>query len=537
MPIRRAITVLMLSLTWLALAAQLVIDASSDNVTCVCIVCISSLVTFAYLSWTRTLQTHPLSSLAVFGFCVTTQWGALIAKSAFGSPLVELLRQPQMTFATLAAYQLVALASHALYRVVSGAPTTERSPLRRCLEAAQVYAVPGEGQLWIMGLVGAGSMLLHQIPPPIGKIGDAFAFLTWAPFLLPVYRRLMPPGLARPGHGALRLVTYSLLLTALGVLLNNRSIIFTGITSVPLLFLLVGMRSEAPVRFPLVAKLGLCAIGLVVIAGPASDLATAMEIARSGRGKISASEMLGNTLTALQSGRAIAAYRRKNAEFSSYGAYDESYLGNPILGRFVTTKFHDNALYFSRAVSSEDSQRALQKTSEDLLWSILPTPVLNVLGVAIDKRHLQFTMGDYFAYVSRGVPLGGYRTGSVFAEGMALFGKLFFPVYAVLVLVLFYLMDLLAVPRRGPSAQGAQDIQLSALAMMNVWAFFFTGIVNDSLYSVLDSAVRGLIQMIIVYLLTFHATKLLLAMFLRSPARRQGNVPAVDPIGRDGIGP
>ena len=84
----------------------------------------------------------------------------------------------------------------------------------------------------------------------------------------------------------------------------------------------------------------------------------------------------------------------------------------------------------------------LSDISIKLAWAGLPTPVLNKLGIAVSKDDLAYSMGDYLAYLSRGLPLGGHVIGSMLAQGIVLFGPLFPFVYAAICVVLFWFIDL-----------------------------------------------------------------------------------------------
>ena len=75
----RFMVALLLVLALLAFAAQFAIDFTPDNIAASCVVLASSLAILLYILWTGAIQTHPLSTFAIFGFCVTSQLGALLA--------------------------------------------------------------------------------------------------------------------------------------------------------------------------------------------------------------------------------------------------------------------------------------------------------------------------------------------------------------------------------------------------------------------------------------------------------------------------
>ncbi len=250
-----------------------------------------------------------------------------------------------------------------------------------------------------------------------------------------------------------------------------------------------------------------------------SDLATSMAIARQLRGKVPASVMIQTTFHVWGQPGLIAAYRSDQEARSRFSSYDEYYIANPMLARFVLTKFYDNSFYFARTLTTEKSKAQLRDVSLKFAVAGLPTPILKALDIPIDKDDLNYSMGDYLAYLSRGIPLGGRKTGNIFAQGIALFGPLFPFIYAVICLAIFGLMDLLTVkPKSGAAA-------LSALGMLQIWSFFLEGITYESLHKVLHLFLRNFAQTLVIYVLVFAASRQ-----GRRPARTAADVPNAGPL-------
>jgi hypothetical protein len=270
---------------------------------------------------------------------------------------------------------------------------------------------------------------------------------------------------------------------------------------VALLYLLWGMRSDVRVTARAILRLGALVIVLAAVAVPLSDLATSMAIARQWRGKVSASEMIETTFHIMGRPELIAAYRARGEEASRFRAYDEYYVANPLLNRFVITKYIDNALHFGRSLTTDDSKYRLRDISIKFVWAGLPSPILDALGIPVSKADLSYSTGDTLAYLSRGVPLGGHLIGSMIAQGIALFGPLFPFMYAGICLLLFTMMDLLT--RRSAEERAA----LSALGMLQIWNFFNAGISYEGLHLVLIWLFRNFGQTILVYFLVFSLAR------------------------------
>lgn len=498
---KKKLTVKRSLLTALTLAAvlsailQAFIDPSTVNLACVCWILASSLSVLLYVGCSRNIISQPLSTFAIVGFCVTTQLGALLAQTTAWTPVDDSLYQPVQTFATLAAYQGIAILAHIAYCSVAnnrarniGRPGT----LRSALAWAGVYETPPLGALWLMGCVGLVSFVVSTDQGVVGHIAEWFRFLTWAPFLSVVYARQTGTQYRRTGRNRIALVFFSSLIVVLAIGLNIRQIMFFGVATILLLFLLYGLRSDSPVRGRSIARLGIAALLILAASGPVSDLATAMAVARAQRGKVPAVEMIATTIEIWQRPYLIDEYRAWEKRTLSSSRYDESYIANPLLARFVETKFHDNALYFA-GLLSESEKAEFDQFSLDSVIAVLPEPALELLSLDVSKERFPVTVGDELAYLVRGVPLGGFKTGSMLAQGEIVFGILFPLIYAVFCLALYAVLDLLTIHLVSAPAY------ICAVGMMNTWQLFIYGITADSFEGIVFLFVREVPQMIAIY--------------------------------------
>lgn len=490
----RFIVLSLLLLCLLAVLAQLSIDFDPENLAATSIAFASSTGVLLYLLWTPAIHTHPVSTFALFGFCATTQMGALLGQSAMLTSLSDNLRQPMQTFAMLAGVQLLALLTHTGYRWVLNPANDSRESLpRQLLRRLGLYQAPGTGALWFMGYVGLIAFVIGS-----GRDGAFFktlqgiSFLTWAPFLIPMYLLEQGRSYCNPRRQYPHLVFFMTLVVLLGLAANARQVMLSGFVTIGLFALLLALRSTQPVRASQVLKLGALGLVLAAVSIPLSDLATAMAVARKARGFISAPQMVQETFHYYGQPEALRAERERLVKDTN-SQYDELYFTNPLLARLVETKFHDNALYFASTLSASDIDQ-LAETSAKMLGALLPQPVINQLGWKIDKEAYEFSMGDYLAYLSHGGPLGGYRTGSMLGQGSALFGAGFVAFYVLVCLLAFSLFDLLSYRR------GQGQVLLSAVAMLAIWKLFQNGLTGESLHSWLGLFVRALPQNIFMFL-------------------------------------
>jgi len=496
MTIARFINTVLLWLALLAFAAQCLIDFSTENIAANCMMLASVLVTLLYFRWSKALDTHPLSSFAIFGFCVTSQLGALLAQSSAWTAVGTSLHQPLVTFSMLAMYQAVALLAHALYRMLTVSSSGKPGLLRHMFQTLGIYAVPSALNLWIMGGMGTFFLLLSKVSP----VANGFSFLAWSPFLIPIYVQQSGSAYCNVKRNYLALAAYAILIALMAMAFNARGMLLAGVATVALLFLLVGMRSNKPVTAPVLFKLGMLGLLGAVLSWPASNLVTAMAVARNDRGKVSGSEMVTETLDNFQKPEKLEIYRRQALADDLRTSYDEKYINNPMLARFVITKFHDNAIYFAGKISGKGSEEMME-VSGDFLWTTLPQPLLDVLKIDVDKEKMQFSMGDMLAHFAVGTPLSGMRTGSIFGQGWALFGYFFPVVYFAMCLILFAAVDVFTIQT------SSGRVVLAVIGMLNVWPNFLFGITADSLQHLFVSVVRGVPQSVLLYSIVFYIAK------------------------------
>ena len=248
MTIAKLINTTLLWLTMLAFGMQLLIDFSTVNIATNCIIFTSVLTTLLYFRGSKALETHPLSSFAIFGFCVTTQLGALLAQSISWVAVSENLRQPLITFSLLALYQTIALCSHILYRILTTTKTnTQDGLLRTFFRWLGVYATPTVINLWFMGGIGIFSMLLSYINP----VANGLSFLIWVPFLIPIYAQKIGPSYCNKKKNYLLLIFYASLIALMAMAFNTRGMMLIGAVTILLLSLLFGMRSHKLVTAPM----------------------------------------------------------------------------------------------------------------------------------------------------------------------------------------------------------------------------------------------------------------------------------------------
>ena len=179
MTISKFVNNLLIGITILAFLLQFFINSSTENIATSMIILFSGLSTILYFRWSDALETHPLSSFAIFGFCITSILGALLVQSGSWLAVSDNLRQPLVTFSMLAVYLAIAIIAHSLYRLITKPSDTEKTGLIiRAFDALKVYEVPSAPVLAVLGFFGLFCVLLSKVLP----VANGFSFVVFAPF-------------------------------------------------------------------------------------------------------------------------------------------------------------------------------------------------------------------------------------------------------------------------------------------------------------------------------------------------------------------
>jgi hypothetical protein len=280
----------------------------------------------------------------------------------------------------------------------------------------------------------------------------------------------------------------------MGMAANARGMMLSGLMTIAIFSLLRAMRSNQPVKASQIGKFALLGLVVAAMAVPLSDLMVAMSMARKSRATASPMKMIEDTFYYVTQPDKLKMQKDSEKLASSQSSYDETYFDNPLLGRLMETKFHDNAMYFASHLAAKDEDKLWDVTG-DFLWATLPDPALKALKIKVDKDSLRFSMGDYLSYLGGAGDLGGFKTGSGFGQGMAMFGYFFPLIYFCLCPILFWSVDVLSYR----AAQGGMLV--SALGMLGIWRMFQYGITAESLQYLFMAVVRGLPQNIVMFLL------------------------------------
>jgi hypothetical protein len=481
---------------------QLLIKFDYDNIISSTVVAISTATLLLYLRSTRACEERATSSFALLGYCITTQFGALAGQTLAWTAITANLRQPVETFSILATLQLVAILAQITFRHFKGIHGISNSIAQRMWSPLGAFTFPSPKNLWILGAAGflAQASSASETGNVIGKALDGFRFLAWAPFLIPVYYFQFGKDYCNQKKQFAAVSIYLMFAITLGMALNFRSVMFYGITTGALIFAMFVLKDTTQVARDITSKLLITGTTLGIFIFIMGDLATAMVLTRSQRGQATPMEMISNSLELFTQKEKLAAYRDSGEIANQVAMYDEKYMASPVVARFVETKFHDTCFYFGKALT-DSSLASFTDTSLKQILTNLPEPVLRLFKINIQKDAIFFSSGDNLLYLTTGDPIGGFKTGSSLAQGIAIFENSFYAIYFFIVLILVVLFESLQLERRG-----AHPI-IATTAMLMVFTLFAKGFVSESLANMFGN-LRTVPQMVIFYAIAFRASQM-----------------------------
>jgi hypothetical protein len=487
----------------LLLVGQLMIDGSGSNIAASLMALASTVLTMLYVARPTLWAQTPLSTLTVLGFNLTTQGGALAVQTLSGRSLVYNLRVPVETFGTLAIAQLVIILVHFAY--TRGMFQELRGVVsNRIYRPVGLLSMPSDLQLWILGMVGCVAIWVTNVDLR-GAIqyGDAglklvqgFTPFVLAPFLIPFQRYNAGADSGQRIVWPL-LIGYFGLLVFLGVARNSRTTFFSAMISVALIFGLYLFARNIRLTRKLKVRLAALALILFPLMAVLSDLAIAMVNVRSERVRVSGVELALSTLSALGDRDAIAARRERDA--LAVSGYNESYFMSPVMGRLIVTKYHDNVMFVAVNATPSVVERGRQELALRTTL-ILPTPVLDLLGVEIDKGRHMYSSGDLYLSMVEDRTRGSFVVGSAVADALIIAGWGWVAVLGGVALASFILLDAFCLHR------GGSLLLIAPMGALSAYTAFALLLVSESVAVQLAWLLRGLPQLAVLYLVVFHLT-------------------------------
>lgn len=474
----------------------------------------------------KVLAAYPLSSSMMLGF--TSYYFVLppIVTLLEGKPLTNNLDNPILVFLHAVICLLCLVSAHAIYRRWNLLQKLRWFVAERIYRPFGFFRSPSNLHLLAMGgvgllAIGVQVFIAGAAQRDVLGVGNKFMQalypLVYLPFCM-IVRAAMGDDNRTGRNWLFILAGYSVLLVMLSVGRNSRAAFLAGAMSVGLVYIygsLVGLFRAHVLR---VRTLLVAIVGFALVAGPISDLAVSMVIVRGSRAEISASELILETIQTFQDKLAIQ--ERLLSDLETRAGWDERYVDSLFMSRLANLKYADNSITLASGMG--DGQRSYVRELEfQRVLSVFPRPLIEGLGLPVDKDFVGAASGgDLMLYAATGnrYVLGGFRTGSIFGSGYALF-QWWYPLLMVLPgLVIFALADSLTTRGISRSESGWVPV-FSPMAIIGffTWFFYLTSAATgtDSFSGLAQYILRGWMQVLVVYVFAYTSTYAMLRPFVR----------------------
>ncbi len=489
----------------IAALIQPFIDPDPANSLCTLIIVAASLITWEVCLRAKMIRAAPLPTYATLAFNFATLSGALLAQSFTFRAVTFNLQVPLLTFSLCAVHQLFVLFTLVLFARTYTLRSISEFLNRAVLTPMGAMKPPSEFQLWGMGLIGIVIMLWGagqiaqggvQTGDVGGKFAVAFSFLTYAPFLIPATATLLgAPSFRMSRRTWIMIVLFFGLVLFAAIARNSRGTFAIAITNLGIATFFSVLIGQFQMTKKIKKILAVGALALALIAPAISDLAIAMVLARSYRGDVSPLELVEKTIEAYSDKEGIEAYNANWDLKLGSTVYSETYVDNPFINRFVTLKFFDNTIALERVRSGEFSGELWRRFGIQI-GALLPAQVVNFMGMQIDKNDVFFSMGDFLLYLEKGVPVGGFKGGSVIGHGLGLLS------YGYVILIIpIYIFFFTMIQSFGTSRNGS--LAFSAVVLFMLVETWFT-MAGDSFAVLVASTLRHYPQKLLIYVFIFH---------------------------------
>lgn len=380
------------------------------------------------------------------------------------------------------------------------------------------FNTPSNLQLMLIGFLGMAAMgyrvfvLGSSTYGELGKFIQGFIPLVYVPYCIFIKELIgSEDKVGVKWFWIIIIYTVVLVLFSLGG--NSRSAFLIGVMSITLAYIYANVVGLIKKKIISVKKIIICVLVLFSFSGPLTDIAISMVIVRGQRVDISAMDLLSETLNIYQDKEAIRIAKILMAEENSSG-WDEVYIDNLFFSRLSNLKFTDNSIVLSKNLdlSQVENIRSIEWLR---IISLLPSPVISMFGMPVDKDFVTSGSGGDFLYATATGDkevIGGFRTGSIIGSGYALFGWFYPIVFGFICIVSFSVMDAQVKIIRETSTDGDITIipvfNCLTIATLFSWFFYLTSAATgvESMSELAGYILRGWLQNFVIYSIAYWLT-------------------------------
>ncbi len=444
-----------------------------------------------------------LSATVVFLIISANSLAPMVGTLIEGHPITETLTVPVETFAHRLIFALCLLFAHYLSR--SQSSMYIRLAISQISKKLNTKTTLPAKSLWVIGAIGLAAILFKfiHLPVLIAKFFEGFTYLMPAPFLMllhPYYNKQLIK------KQRMWLILYYAIQIVFSFLFNSRMAMVLPVGIVGAGWILTVITGQTIVTKESLRKGIIAGIVGLILLGQFADLSTAILIERDARYSRTGSEQFTATVDRFFDKKAIAEYHDKLIELekgtSAETDWQENYVRNPFLARFIQIKFDDNCFYRLKAFNANDFD-ALREVTIDRILVQLPQPALDLFSINIDKKQISnFSIGDKIDELASGAEVGGFKTGSIPTHAFALFSWW----YPFVLIVLYYLIFSIYHGFFTPFKLRRMAHDIPTLALLLTFTIYID-VSLDGVDALMGSLIRGVIQRLLIYAIALWVVK------------------------------
>lgn len=365
------------------------------------------------------------------------------------------LRVPFLTFFHHFLFVTVIVFTHFAYTKISSGKNIFRVFLNR----TNFYYQPTDRIIWITSFLGLfASFYNYFIFDAWQKevtdrnflyhLNAILAQFIWMPIIIPFSKFRDIPNC--PNKNSIKyIVLYSLFVFMIAVASNWRTVLFSGVVIVSSMLLIGILMQYYNLSKIFTAKKAVLIFAIVLfVTGPLVDLGYAMVVVRHDRDSLSAVEFVDKTLSIFNNKEVLERVKSVGSSGDGFNslqsnAWDEEYLHNIIINRFVNLKISDNSLFFAEKIGYQNE--IMQSEFVNQLVAFLPNIFANYFGLDIAQKidSSSYSIGDflYSLAVNDTSVRGSAVISSMPGVGMAIFGYWYLILIVPLFVVIFSMFD------------------------------------------------------------------------------------------------
>lgn len=377
-----------------------------------------------------------LPFISLFGLGICFYFMPLLMTLVEGKPLTFRFQNPYLTFN----YQLLNLVMLILAFRLCLRIYRPNNVLSKLWNKIGYFTPPSDKQIWVMGFIGIFSLVFlltimgteDAEAENLGFLGHllgvtkVFAYFPILLFFKKLYsNNTFTKTEKRP------IIIYLVVLAALGLATGKRTMIFSSFVTIAMCYI-VPLFSENKKFFSRKSVVyGFIAVFLVT--GPIADLAAAMALGRDNQGQTGAGKTFDNIIELYQDKEKLhTLYNLMLARTDNGGdnlsGWSEYYVDNIMMDRFCNLRVCDMTIGYAKKLGFDNY--VMHEYMGNQVLFVLPTPILQSLGIHVNKFELQYTPGDLLSMESLNLrSYHGYRVAGDVGVGLYLWGEMYF-VYA-----------------------------------------------------------------------------------------------------------